>query len=415
MSQEGQSETQVMNQPDISSQDLPPTQEVILSQKAEFLCPYCNHKPFQREQALKSHIAYVHSKREQKLEQEPIDTIADASERLRQVLAAARIDVGMRELIVQSFSNGEATPERLLKILKKAGVLSTKTNMIVEVFFGQPIDELIPASKEPVAAYKPQNELRALWEEKLYAKLLSAEDNESKERYERERREAAERLEKLRIESETKLKELEAKLEAERQASLERRLAELDKKMQEQNESFAGMVTQSINKLSETFQRAIEKINANTEMQIKEIQHQREKESLQAQLNAGERPLVSIGKEISRTVRELPTNIADAVKKVYVPTQVQGAKPLTHDEQLKLAEEIKNAAFSEQPIEGQPATQSQQPIIVLPQLPPLPIFQQQQQQQPQYSEAQLKWLQNWSQSGLDKETYARYYGEYPKQ
>jgi hypothetical protein len=393
------------SQSDTETEKIVPTETKLEGKQiTEHICEECG-KSFKNVQGLQGHIRHVHQAKEA-MESGQIGI--NDEERLRRILneAGVRASSG-RDLITSIYFSGEDSPERLNRILKSKAVPLGTRKLVLMAFFNRELEELgieefLIGEDNKKTNEPPISTAKRMYEEAYYAKLLA----------------------KLSGEDNVKDKEIEKKLE------LEREKLELEKEKVRQLElqNLRTEMTNQLKEISELVSSAIQSnIKQTQDVLSKFIENQKhlaEVEALKSQINAGERPLVSIGKELSRTIRELPSNIADAVKRVYVPTQVQGAKPLTPEEQLKIAQEIKNAAFTEQPIEGQsiqqpqPAPQQSQPIIVLPQLPQLPqlpIFQQQQQQQPQYSEAQLKWLQSWSQSGLDKETYARYYGEFPKQ
>jgi hypothetical protein len=373
----------------------------------EYICDECG-KSFRNQAGLSGHIRHVHQEKEA-LESGSIG-ITD-QERLTRILNEAGIRASSgRDLITSIYFSGEDSPERLNRILKSKAIPLGTRKLVIMAFFNRELEELgieefLIGEDNKKTNEPPISTAKRMYEEAYYAKLLA----------------------KLSGEDNVKDKEIEKKLE------LEREKLELEKEKVRQLElqNLRTEMTNQLKEISELVSSAIQSnIKQTQDILSKFIENQKhlaEVEALKSQLNAGERPLVAIGKEISRTVRELPTNIADAVKKVYLPSQGLQQPPMTPEQQLEIAKQIRDNAVNEAQVAQvaqamnpsvQATTPQQSPInLVLPPLPPPPInlVQQQQPQTPQLSQAQLQWLKAWKDSGMDKQMFVNMYGDMPQQ
>jgi hypothetical protein len=372
----------------------------------EYICDECG-KSFRNQAGLSGHIRHIHQEKEA-MESGQIGI--NDEERLRRILneAGVRASSG-RDLIVSIYFAGEDSPERLNKILRQKAIPLGTRKLVLMAYFNQDIEALnieeFISEDNKKSTEQPVSTTKRMYEEAYYAKLLA----------------------KLSGEDNVKDKEIEKKLE------LEREKLELEKEKVRQLElqNLRTEMTNQLKEISELVSSAIQSnIKQTQDILSKFIENQKhlaEVEALKSQLNAGERPLVAIGKEISRTVRELPTNIADAVKKVYLPSQGLQQPPMTPEQQLEIAKQIRDNAVNEAQVAQvaqamnpsvQATTPQQSPInLVLPPLPPPPInlVQQQQPQTPQLSQAQLQWLKAWKDSGMDKQMFVNMYGDMPQQ
>jgi hypothetical protein len=392
------------SQSDTETEKIVPTESKLEGKQiTEHICEECG-KSFKNVQGLQGHIRHVH---QEKAAMESGQIGINDEERLRRILneAGVRASSG-RDLIVSIYFSGEDSPERLNRILKSKAVPLGTRKLVLMAFFNRELEELgieefLIGEDNKKTNEPPISTAKRMYEEAYYAKLLA----------------------KLSGEDNVKDKEIEKKLE------LEREKLELEKEKVRQLElqNLRTEMTNQLKEISELVSSAIQSnIKQTQDILSKFIENQKhlaEVEALKSQLNAGERPLVAIGKEISRTVRELPTNIADAVKKVYLPSQGLQQTPMTPEQQLEIAKQIRDNVISEsqaqnvQPV-NQATTPQQSPInLVLPPLPPPPInlVQQQQPQTPQLSQAQLQWLKAFKESGMDRQMFVNLYGEMPQQ
>jgi hypothetical protein len=392
------------SQSDTETEKIVPTESKLEGKQiTEHICEECG-KSFKNVQGLQGHIRHVH---QEKAAMESGQIGINDEERLRRILneAGVRASSG-RDLIVSIYFSGEDSPERLNRILKSKAVPLGTRKLVLMAFFNRELEELgieefLIGEDNKKQSEPPISTAKRMYEEAYYAKLLA----------------------KLSGEDNVKDKEIEKKLE------LEREKLELEKEKVRQLElqNLRTEMTNQLKEISELVSSAIQSnIKQTQDILSKFIENQKhlaEVEALKSQLNAGERPLVAIGKEISRTVRELPTNIADAVKKVYLPSQGLQQTPMTPEQQLEIAKQIRDNVISEsqaqnvQPV-NQATTPQQSPInLVLPPLPPPPInlVQQQQPQTPQLSQAQLQWLKAFKESGMDRQMFVNLYGEMPQQ
>ena len=167
-------------------------------------------------------------------------------------------------------------------------------------------------------------------------RLAEQKRQDDKDKFDREEREKERQhqLQIAKIEADAKAEVEKAKAESERlrQEALEKRLADIQKESKESTEGLFSMVQQVQEKSNKALTETVDKI-------MKDNAHQREVDGLKTQLatqsTAGTRPVVAIANDINRTLRELPTNVATAMRSMpYIPQGVAGQIPtMTPDQQ----------------------------------------------------------------------------------
>jgi hypothetical protein len=372
-------------------------------QITEHICDECG-KSFKNIQGLQGHIRHIH---QEKAAMESGQIGINDEERLRRILneAGVRASSG-RDLIVSIYFAGEDSPERLNKILRQKAIPLGTRKLVLMAYFNQDIESMnieeFLSEDNKKTNEPPISTAKRMYEEAYYAKLLaklSGDDNPKDKDIEK----------KLELERE----KLELEKEKVRQLELQNLRTEMTNQLKEISELVSSAIQSNIKQTQDILSKFVEN-----------QKHLAEVEALKSQINAGERPLVSIGKEISRTVRELPSNIADAVKKVYLPSQGLQQPPMSPEQQLEIAKQIRDNVMNETQVMNPPVqaanqatTPPQSPInLVLPPLPPPPInIQTQQQQTPQLTANQLQWLKALKDSGMDRQMFVNLYGEMPQQ
>jgi hypothetical protein len=404
---EGTSESTVREENQSIKDDTPTLNESTLKGKEfiEYICDECG-KSFRNQAGLSGHIRHIHQEKEA-MESGSIG-ITD-QERLTRILNEAGIRASSgRDLITSIYFSGEDSPERLNRILKSKAIPLGTRKLVIMAFFNRELEELgieefligednKKTNEPPISSAKRQ------YEEFLYtrmmAKLLGDDDSKTKE-------------------IEAKLQLEREKLEAERESRRMLELQQLREDTNRQLREIAELVSSAIQQNSKQTNEAINKF-----IQEQHLRQEYEKQlaELKAQASAGERPLITVTKELSRTIRELPESVANNIRKLYLPQGINH-QPMTPEQQLEIAKQIRDNVISESQAQNvQPVNQTtpqQSPInVVLPPLPPPPlnIVQQQQPQTPQLSQAQLQWLKAWKDSGMERQMFVNMYGDMPQQ
>ncbi|HVB12310.1 MAG TPA: hypothetical protein VNE86_04195 [Nitrososphaerales archaeon] len=337
--------------------------------KTEYVCDICGQVKA-NQKGLSSHIHYKHRDKEVSA---PFETAESEEVKLDRILAQAGIAKNQgRGLIVSSFANyGENTPQALYDVLSGMMISQAKIRMVLTNYFNRiwrndlEKEVVLGDSKDiPKTTVQTKGPIQQQLDDMRAQRLLDAQiamlekqsgqgnDSLQQQRIaeDKERRESNERIERMRIEAEAKNMALTLQLEKERRESFENRLAAIQKENSENVQGLFASIQSNNEKQNKVFTDSLKL------MQM-ENQHQRELEAMKTQLvsasNAGERPIISIGKELNRTIRELPTTITTAFKQIY-PSGIPQVPTMTQEQMLESAKRLQQQQLAQQPQQEQP-------------------------------------------------------------
>jgi polyhydroxyalkanoate synthesis regulator protein len=118
---------------------------------------------------------------------------------------------------------------------------------------------------------------------------------------------------------EKEIQELKNKLEDER---IKRYEEQVNKIREDTNNMISGVLRQMqeiMQKQNENLQTVLKEMHRSWEDRWKDFEHKQELERVRAESSAGERPLVTVVKNLTQAVKEMPLNFAEAYRTVVAP------------------------------------------------------------------------------------------------
>lgn len=153
------------------------------------------------------------------------------------------------------------------------------------------------------------------------------------------------------------VKILKERLELEKEKNITTQIEQIRKESSENIQGLIGSVNKNQQELAKTFFDSVEKMQHSWEDRFNtastEAKHLRELEAIRSQSTAGERPIVSILKEVNKTIKDVPNEVRQTVTTLYRPqgigSQSQGSQ-LTPEQMAAEARRIRDKMTSTQQV-----------------------------------------------------------------